>query len=129
MMARPFLWIAALALSASLSACSSRPANWTKEGVNQEVTAADYAECRRAAQHDIQRDVNIDTDIAASREHDWDHSQSGQTYLAEDASNNRKLSGDIVKGCMESKGYAPSGPAATEGPDWRSFFNLSFLNQ
>jgi hypothetical protein len=127
MMARPFPWIAALALSATLSACSGR-ANWTKEGVSQEVTAADYAECRHAAQHDIQRDVNIDTDIVASRQDDWDKSQSTKTFLADDASNNRKLSGDIVKGCMESKGYAPSGPEATEGPDWRSFLNLSFLN-
>lgn len=127
MMARPFPWIAALALSATLGACSGPP-TWTKEGVSREVTAADYAECRHAAQHDIQRDVNIDTDIVASRGDDWDKSQATKTFLADDASNNRKLSGDIVKGCMESKGYAPSGPEATEGPDWRSFLNLSFLN-
>jgi hypothetical protein len=127
-MVRPFPWIAALALSASLSACSG-PANWTKEGVSQEATAADYAECRRAAQHDIQRDVNIDTDIAAAREHDWDHSQSGQTYLADDAASNRKLSGDMVKDCMESKGYVPSGPGPSESPDWRNLLNLGFLNQ
>ena len=127
-MARPFPRIAALALSASLTACSGPP-NWTKEGVNQEVTAADYAACRHLAQREIQRDVNIDTDIAASRQNDWDRSQSTQTRFAADAASNRRLSGDIVRSCMESKGYVPSGPEATEGPDWRSFLNLSFLNQ
>lgn len=126
-MVRPFAWIVAVALSASLSACSGPP-KWTKEGVSQEATAADYAECRHEAQRDIQRDVNIDTDIVASRQDDWDKSQSTPTFLADDASHNRQLSGDIVKGCMESKGYVPSGPEPTEGPDWRNLFNFSFLN-
>ena len=127
-MARPFPWIA-LALSASLSACSGPP-NWTKEGVNQQVVAADYAECRRLAQREIQRDVNIDTDIAAGRQSDWDRSQTSQTRFAADASSNRRLSGDIVRACMQSKGYVPSGPEATEGPDLARFLNLGgFFNQ
>jgi hypothetical protein len=116
-------WVTAMALSALLGACAG-PANWTKDGVSPERASADYSECRADAQHDIQRDVNIDSDIAAGRDHDWDHSQSAETHLADDASSNAKLSRNVVSGCMESKGYAPSGPEATESPHWWRLLDL-----
>ncbi|MGH6980066.1 MAG: hypothetical protein ACREFC_02565 [Stellaceae bacterium] len=108
---------AALALSVALCACAG-PAKWAKDGVSPEATAADYADCRHMAQHDIQRDVNIDSDIAASRAQDRDRTQTRDTYNASDASSNARLSNQIVKGCMESKGYAPTGAEADEGPNW-----------
>ncbi|HXE17677.1 MAG TPA: hypothetical protein VN632_10640 [Stellaceae bacterium] len=114
---------AALALSLMLGACAG-PSKWTKEGVSPDAAAADYADCRHAAQHDIQRDVNIDTDIAAARAQDRDRTQTRETYAANDASSNARLSSQIVKGCMESKGYAPSGPDAEEGPNWWGILNL-----
>jgi anti-sigma factor RsiW len=122
-MGRAFPLMAAFALAVSLAACGGPP-EWTKDGVTSDVASADYADCRHDAQHAIQRDVNIDTDIAASRQHDWAQSQTTETRLADDASSNQKLSGDMVRSCMESKGYAPSGPAPTNGPHWWQIFDL-----
>ena len=122
-MRRAFPWRASFALAILLGACSG-PANWSKEGASPERAAADYADCRAEAQHDIQRDVNIDTDIAAARQHDWQQSQSTQTHLADDASSNARLNRDVVKGCMQSKGYAPSGPEPTEGPHWWTLLDM-----
>jgi len=120
---RAFPLVAALALSVALGACSG-PAKWSKDGASPEMAAADYADCRHMAQHDIQRDVNIDTDIAAGRAHDRDRTQTRETYDASDASSDARLSSQIVKGCMESKGYAPSGSDAEEGPNWWGILNL-----
>ncbi len=122
-MGRAFPLMAALALSVSLAACGGPP-DWTKDGVTPEVASADYADCRHEAQHAIQRDVNIDTDIAASRQHDWSQSQTTEMHLAEDASSDRRLSGDMVRACMQSKGYAPSGPEPTNGPHWWQIFDM-----
>lgn len=122
-MGRVYPLLAAVALSLSLAACDTPP-HWTKDGVSSDVASADYADCRHAAQHDIQRDVNIDTDIAASRDRDWSASQSTATHLSDDASSDQKLSGDIVRSCMEAKGYAPSGPEPTNGPHWWQLFQL-----
>ncbi len=122
-MGRSFPVMAAFALSISLAACGSSP-EWTKDGVASDVAAADYADCRHEAQHAIQRDVDIDTDIAASRQHDWSQSQSTETHLSDDASSNQERSGEMVRACMESKGYAPNGPAPTNGPHWWQIFDM-----
>jgi hypothetical protein len=122
-MGKAFPWLAAIMLATALSACGG-PAHWTKDGVSPDQTAAEYADCRHQAQRDIQRDVNIDTDIAAGRDHDWDHSQTAETHTASNASSNARLNGNIVSSCMESKGYAPSGPEATEGPHWWTMLDM-----
>lgn len=122
-MGRVFSWIAAGALAVSLAACGGAP-EWSKDGATPEVASADYADCQALAQHDIQRDVNIDRDIEASRQHDWFQSQSTDTHRANDASSDERLSGDVVRDCMESKGYAPNGPAPTNSPHWWQVFDL-----
>lgn len=122
-MRKAFPWTAAIALSLALCACGG-PGKWAKDGVTQEMAAADYADCRSQAQHAIQRDVNIDADIEASRATDRDRSQTRNTYNADDASANRQLSGEMVSGCMQSKGYAPTGPQAEENQHLFGLFNL-----
>jgi hypothetical protein len=115
--------MAAVALSVSLAACGGAP-EWSKDGVTPEVAATDYADCQALAQHDIQRDVNIDRDIEASRQHDWSQSQSTETHRADDASSDERLSGNVVQDCMQSKGYSPSGTRPTNGPQWWQIFDL-----
>jgi hypothetical protein len=112
-----------MALSLALAACAEQ-ADWTKQGVSADRASTDYSECRAEAQHDIQRDVNIDTDIAASMQQNWQRSQSTETHLAGDVSSNAKRSDDLLKGCMESKGYAPGGTEPSAGPHWWSFLSL-----
>jgi hypothetical protein len=122
-MRRAIPWIAAGALAVLTTACAGE-GRWTKDGVPPEQISADYAQCRAQAQHDIARDVNIDTDIAASRGQDWERSQSTQTHLASDASSDHKLSDNILQSCMEGQGYAPSGSEPNNGPNWWSFIDL-----
>lgn len=122
-MVRAFPWMAAVALSVSLAACGGAP-EWSKDGATADVAAADYAACQALAQHDIQRDVDIDRDIEASRQHDWFQSQSTETHKADDASSDERLSGNVVQDCMESKGYAPNGSRPTNSPHWWQIFDL-----
>lgn len=122
-MRRAMAGTAAALLSVMAAACAGE-GHWAKDGVPPEQISADFAQCRAQAQHDIARDVNIDTDIAASRANDWDRSQTTQTHLADDESNNYKLSDNIVQSCMEAKGYAPTGVGPTNGPNWWALFDL-----
>ncbi|HEX4111626.1 MAG TPA: hypothetical protein VH020_03745 [Stellaceae bacterium] len=114
---------AALALAILVTACAGE-GHWTKEGAPPEQASTDYAQCRAQAQHDIARDVNIDTDIAESRASDWDRSQTTQTHLASDESSDHKLSDDILKGCMEGRGYVPTGAEPNNGPNWWALFDM-----
>jgi len=113
----------AAALCPALAACGG-PGPWTKSGVSDARAATDYANCRREGQHEIRRDVDIDTDIAAGRRGDWSKNQSLQSHLAVDASNNDTRSDDIVRACMLAKGYAPTGPAAESNPRLLNFLGM-----
>jgi len=121
-MRKAFSWTA-VALSLLLCACTG-PGKWSKDGVTPEAAAADYADCRAQAQNAIRRDVNIDADIEASRATDRDKSQTRSTYDADDAHANRQLTSQMVSGCMQSKGYAPTGPETNESPHLLGLFNL-----
>jgi hypothetical protein len=114
---------AALALTVLLTACAGE-GRWTKDGTAPEQVSADYAQCRAQAQHDIARDVNIDTDIEAGRDRDWQHNQSAETHRAGDASSDAKLSDNILKDCMEGRGYVPTGSAPDNSPNWWALFDL-----
>jgi hypothetical protein len=122
-MGRAIPWMAALTVSVLVTACAGE-GHWSKDGVPPEQISADYAQCRAQAQHDIQRDVDIDTDIEAGRDRDWQHNQSTQTHLANDASNDAKLSDNILRSCMEGRGYAPNGAEPTNGPNWWALFEM-----
>lgn len=92
------------ALVLGLAACAGQ--QWTKDGVSGETAAADYADCNSLAQAARRHDSTIDTDILASRGHDWEENSSLQTrqqIFAEGV----QQSSDIVKACMIGKGYTP----------------------
>lgn len=110
----------ALGMGLLLAACDS-PSDWSKQGVSSDRASSDYADCRAETQNDIQRDVNIDTDIAASMQQNWQHSQSTDTHLASDASLDDKRTSGLLDACMEGKGYAPGGSASTTSPGWWPF--------
>jgi hypothetical protein len=117
MMRKALPGIAALALGLALASCAG-PSDWIKQGASPAQASDDYADCRAETQHDIQRDVNIDTDIAASMQQNWQHSQSTATHLAGDAAIDNDRTKDLLKICMEDKGYAPNGSRATSSPGW-----------
>ncbi|MGH6989700.1 MAG: hypothetical protein ACREFD_13565 [Stellaceae bacterium] len=109
-----------LALATMLASCTGAP-DWVKHGATPDETSSAYADCRANTQRDIQTDVNIDTDIAASMQRNWQHSQSTDTHLAADASLNNDRTRGLLKACMETKGYAPTSSGPTVSPGWWPF--------
>ena len=79
---------------------------WSKQGVTQEQAARDYAECRHAAETAQRRDIDIDTDIAATRSHDWQRTGILTMKRNNYADANEARSGDFVERCMVGKGYS-----------------------
>lgn len=89
----------------SLTGCGG--AAWTKEGTTQQAAAEDLADCNSLAQSATQRDSNIDTDILASRGHDWQQTHVTGIERDADAAQTKDLSQDVVTRCMIAKGYVP----------------------
>lgn len=100
------LKIGSLAAALCVVACAAAPA-WTKQGVSPQQAAQDYSDCRSQAQAMFMRDVNIQTDILASRGRDWQQTGTLSAHDTIFGNENRQQQSDYVKSCMISKGYAP----------------------
>lgn len=98
--------IACLALMLGLAACAGGGA-WTKEGKTPQAAAEDLADCNSLAQSATERDSKIDTDIMASRGHDWQQTRVTPIEKASDAAQTQNTQDDVVTRCMIAKGYAP----------------------
>jgi hypothetical protein len=96
---------AAALLALPLAACSAT-GRWQKAGVTPAMAAADYAECRHAAEIAFRRDSDIDTDILASRGADWEKIGVLQTREGEYAASDNARQKDTVSRCMLDKGYS-----------------------
>lgn len=88
-----------------LAACASDA--WTKEGVTPQAAAVDLADCNALAQSATQRDASIDTDIMATRGHDWQQTHVTQIERDANAAQTEDLSHDVISRCMIAKGYVP----------------------
>jgi len=95
-----------LGLLLALAACGGS-GSWSRAGVSPEQVARDYGECRHAAELTQTRDLNIDTDILASRGPDWERNQNIWVRRDDYAAYNAARSGDFVERCMVGKGYTP----------------------
>ena len=100
--------VLALSVMTALSACAGKP-EWVKGGATNREAANDLSDCRRVAQKAIQRDLDIDTDIMSTRGHDWENNSTIDMHRASDAQSDRERTDGIVTGCMEAKGYRPTG--------------------
>ena len=93
----------ALAVAAALAACAGP--QWTKPGAAADTVAADYADCRSQAYQTTRRDADIQSDILASRGHDWEQSGTLMTHTDSFAAENQRRAGNVVGACMQLKGY------------------------
>jgi hypothetical protein len=82
--------------------------SWRKDGVSDDRRSQDLAACERGARDAVRRDQNIDSDILASRGHDW--SNAGVLTLKRDQmqSQTQAMAADILRRCMRTKGYTPA---------------------
>jgi hypothetical protein len=90
-----------------VAACA--PPLWSRPDTNPEQAAQDLSECRRMAEQTQRRDVDIDTDILASRGLDWQRSGALPRKSYDFAQSGKERSDDIVERCMTGKGYSAGG--------------------
>src|SRR5262249_12135553 len=96
--------ILALPLFVALSACAAG-GDWRKASADAATTAADYRDCRAAAQDAVRTDRDIDQDIAATRQSDLQRSGAvrQQTEMMQGKTGDR--ADTIIAACMRALGY------------------------
>lgn len=97
-------------IAATLSGCSlfSQPSqkDWTRASGGSDQTSADLSACRQQANAVIQRDSDIDSDIAAARVEESDpESTAGAAIAGIDQYDDQKRHDRIVNECMRQRGY------------------------
>jgi hypothetical protein len=99
-----------LLVAAALSGCSlfSQPSqkDWTRASGASDQTSADLSACRQQANAVIQRDANIDSDIAAARIEESDPETTSAEQITGISEYDRQNRYDrIVNDCMRNRGY------------------------
>jgi hypothetical protein len=82
--------------------------SWIKPGADAALADSDYRECRAVADSAIKTDANIDQDIAATRQFDWQRAQLGRIAGETMREQTRERGAAIVDSCMRAKGFAPA---------------------
>jgi hypothetical protein len=92
------------ALVLLLAGCGGA-ADWAKPGVEEGAAAAAYQDCRGLAGSAVQTDADIDQDILATRQGDWQRAAvvRQQTQIMHEQTRDRAAS--IIESCMKAKGY------------------------
>ena len=78
---------------------------WAKTGVTQEQHRADIESCYHYAWSQVQRDLNIDSDIDSARFDQDDGLGFNQLTAQMDAYNAGNRRSSLMRSCMEAKGY------------------------
>jgi len=91
-----------------LGGCTSG-GGWVKPGAEEGAAAQEYQECRALADSAVRTEADIDQDIAATRQTDWQRSGLGQVQSRTMRENTRDRAAAIIASCMQAKGFAPAG--------------------
>jgi hypothetical protein len=92
-------------LPAVLLAGCATTGDWTKPGADEATIAREYRDCRAVATDAVGIDADIDQDILATRQNDWQ--RSGVVRLGAETSHNqtRDRAARITASCMQAKGF------------------------
>jgi hypothetical protein len=88
-----------------IAGCASGGGNWVKTGADNAAAQAAYQDCRGLADTAVETDQQIDQDILASRQNDWQRASLGHTQTQLMNDHTRDRAGAIVDACMKAKGY------------------------
>src|SRR5205823_3402764 len=90
----------------SLLAGCAGGGDWTKAGGDSATAAREYEECRALAGGAVRTDADIDQDILATRQSDWQRAGvvRQQTRVMQEQTHDRAAA--IIESCMKSKGYS-----------------------
>ena len=100
----------ALTLSAILLAGCATGGGWVKPGAGADAATAagEVRECRTLAESAVKTDIDIDQDIAATRQSDWQRAQLGRIAAENMREPTRERAAAITANCMRAKGFAPA---------------------
>jgi hypothetical protein len=88
-----------------LAACGGT-GDWMKAGGDEAAAARDYADCRALAGGAVRTDADIDQDILATRQSDWQRAGvvRQQTRIMHEQTRDRADA--IIGSCMKAKGFS-----------------------
>ena len=98
-------WAALLMLM--LAGCAGG-SDWAKPGMDQAAAGRDYQDCRELADTAVKTSADIDQDILATRQNDWQRAGvvRTQTRVMHEQTGDRATA--IIDSCMKAKGYSPA---------------------
>ena len=99
------LWAAFLLLP--LAGCASA-GDWAKPGMDQAAAGREYQDCRDLADTAVRTEADIDQDILATRQTDWQRAGVVRTQTRVMHEQTRDRATAIVDSCMKAKGYSPA---------------------
>ena len=80
--------------------------SWTKAGADAAATAAEYQDCRALAATAVKTDADIDQDILATRQNDWQRASAFRLQTETMRAHTKDRAASIVERCMRAKGFA-----------------------
>ena len=94
------------ALVLSLLAGCGGAGDWAKAGGDEAAASREYEDCRALAGGAVQTDADIDQDILATRQSDWQRAGvvRQQTRVMHEQTRDRAAA--IIESCMKAKGYS-----------------------
>jgi hypothetical protein len=96
-------WGTGLALL--LAGCAAA-GSWTKAGADEAATAREYQDCRAMAASAVKTDADIDQDILATRQNDWQRASRLRLQSETMQEHTSDRAAAIVAACMRAKGFA-----------------------
>ena len=80
--------------------------DWAKSGADENAATAAYQDCRALAGDAVRTDADIDQDILATRQGDWQRAGvvRQQTQIMHEQTRDRAAS--LIDSCMKAKGYS-----------------------
>ena len=96
-----------LALALLLAGCATGAGDWRKAGAEQSAAERDYQECRELAADAVKTQADIDQDIFATRQNDWQRASvvRQQAQIMHEHTHDRAAA--ILDSCMKGKGFSP----------------------
>lgn len=79
---------------------------WAKAGADEAAIASAYDDCRAMADTAVRTDADIDQDILATRQTDWQRAGIVRLQTRTMQEQTRDRGAAIVDSCMRAKGFA-----------------------
>jgi len=90
----------------ALAGCAAA-GGWAKPGADAAAAAHEYQDCRELADSTVRPEFDIDQDILATRQNDWQRTHIGLVEADAMRQGTRGRAATIVQSCMQAKGFAP----------------------